>query len=233
MNENVGWLSLDGVWEVGEGRRYWREARVPVRARVPGLPGDPARVNADTVWYKRRVELPAGAWSRATLQLNGARFCPAVFVNGRQVSQAPGGMAPTFHLLDDPDVRPGGAIDLEIALKPLSEVDPRDASRIPKADLWRSNVSSYLWDLMTLRLTPLARCGKNLTRTPVVQIHFTPPMGTLLVSQLLTRGRLAQRDRLAHTAGPCNSSLYALRYDPAAVQLTLNLLAKALGTECA
>src|SRR5690606_36228565 len=43
-------------------------------------------------------------------------------------------------------------IDLEVALTSLADVPVEDASRIPEADHWRSNVSSCLWDSVRLRL---------------------------------------------------------------------------------
>ncbi|MHC4575312.1 MAG: glycoside hydrolase family 2 protein, partial [Planctomycetota bacterium] len=127
-------------------RRYGRTVQ------VPGLATDPTRVNKGTLWYKRKVKLPQGNWTHATLVLNGARFCPAIYVNGEKISEAPGGMTVTTHLLRSPHLAPGKSIVLEVSLKSLKDVDPRDASRIPKADQWRSNLSSCLWDNVTLRL---------------------------------------------------------------------------------
>ncbi|NLD73314.1 MAG: glycoside hydrolase, partial [Chloroflexi bacterium] len=144
-------LSLDGIWQVGEERRYDGEAP------VPGLARDPARMNDGTLWYRRRVRLPEGDWSHATLTLQGARFCPTVHVDGREVSRAAGGMTATRHLLADAAVRPGAEIDLEVALASLADVPVEDASRIPEADWWRSNVSSCLWDSVRLRLHGAAR----------------------------------------------------------------------------
>ena len=48
-------LSLDGQWEVGEGRNYSRQAP------VPGLAQAPAVVSKGALWYRRSVVLPAGA----------------------------------------------------------------------------------------------------------------------------------------------------------------------------
>lgn len=144
-------IILDGFWEAGTDRRYDRAVR------VPGLAGDPRKMQDGTLWYRRRVSLPPGGWTHATLILNGARFCPAVHINGRLVSACPGGMTVTTHLLRHEDVRPGGEISLEIALKSLRDVDPGDASRIPEADLWRSNISSCLWDTVRLRVHGPAR----------------------------------------------------------------------------
>lgn len=139
-------LCLNENWEVGTNRSYDRVVQ------VPGLAGDPKKVNEATLWYKKEINLPEGEWSHATLILNGARFCPAVYINGEKVSESPGGMTVTTHPLDSKDVIPGNRIVLEIALKSLKDVDPQDASKIPSASLWRSNISSCLWDSVMLRL---------------------------------------------------------------------------------
>jgi beta-galactosidase len=139
-------LSLDGRWEVGLERRYDHDAT------VPGLAADPARADQGVLWYRRRVRLPAGDWTHGTLLLKGARFCPTVYVDGHEVSRAPGGMTATYHPLASTAVRPGAEILLEVALLPLADVPIEDASRIPEADWWRSNTSSCLWDEVSLRL---------------------------------------------------------------------------------
>jgi hypothetical protein len=63
---------------------------------------------------------------------------------------------------------------------------------------------------------PLAVAGKDLVRIPVVRISFGAEQGTLIVSQLLTAGRLAE--------GFGSEGLYGVRYDPAAVQMVLNMI---------
>lgn len=147
-------LSLDGVWQVGDERRYDGEAP------VPGLARDPSRMQEGALWYRRTVGLPTGDWTHATLTLQGARFSPAVYVDGREVSRAAGGMAPTQHPLSGEGVRPGVEIVLEVALASLADVPRGDASRIPEADWWRSNVSSCLWDCVRLRLHGPARLAR-------------------------------------------------------------------------
>ena len=144
-------ISLDGTWQAGINRLY--TLNVP----IPGLATEARRMNEGTLWYRREVQLPAGNWTDATLWLYGARFCPAVYVNGERVSQTPGGMTLTKHLLKGEGVRPGDAITLEIALQSLADMDAVDASRIPDADRWRSNVSSCLWNSARLRLHGPAR----------------------------------------------------------------------------
>jgi beta-galactosidase/beta-glucuronidase len=60
-------------------------------------------------------------------------------------------MAPTFYLLRHSDVKPGNTVTLEIVLSSLKDIPVTDASYIPKADHWRSNISSCLWDDVLLR----------------------------------------------------------------------------------
>jgi beta-galactosidase len=137
-------LSLDGEWEIGIDRDY------TAHTLVPGLAQDPAKPSPGTLWYRRQVLLPQGNWRQAVLTLKGARFAPEVYLNGQKVSSAAGGMAPTVHLLRSVEVVPGATVELEIALKSLNVLDPTDASMVPQADTWRTNVSSGLWDSVTL-----------------------------------------------------------------------------------
>ncbi|MBQ9364077.1 MAG: glycoside hydrolase [Bacteroidaceae bacterium] len=109
-------------------------------------------MNNDTLWYKRTVALPKGKWQYATLELKGARFAPAVFVNGEQVSRTEGGMAPSFHLLQSKAVKPGKTITIEVALTSLKQLPKTDASYIAISDHWRSNISSSLWDDVLLHV---------------------------------------------------------------------------------
>ena len=69
--------------------------------------------------------------------------------------------------------------------------------------------------------TSLAEAGKDLVRTPVTCIFFREGEGRLVISQLLTEGRLA--DKVAKVGGTCPPC-----YDEAAVQLVLNMLDYAL-----
>ncbi len=67
---------------------------------------------------------------------------------------------------------------------------------------------------------PLANCAKNLTQTPVALIGFGPGKGALVVSQLLTAGRLA--------TGFGETGLYGIRYDEVAGQYVLNMMSEAV-----
>jgi hypothetical protein len=70
------------------------------------------------------------------------------------------------------------------------------------------------------RLIPLSTCGKNLARTEIAELTFGARKGNVILSQVLTEGRLV---RGAAVPGP-----YGIRYDPAAEQFVLNMLAEAL-----
>jgi beta-galactosidase len=144
--DSVREISLDGQWAAGIDRRYDR------MLQVPGLAGGPGKPTVGTLWYKRRIQLPVGCWTRATLTLKGARFAPRVYVNGTLVSFAQGGMAPTLHDFALPVGSGNKPLTIEIALTSLTNLDPRDASAVPGPDLWRSDNSSYLWDSVILRL---------------------------------------------------------------------------------
>ncbi|MDB5084108.1 MAG: glycoside hydrolase family 2 sugar binding protein, partial [Bacilli bacterium] len=125
-------INLNGTWEYGSNRVY--EGSVS----VPGLAADPSKMNVGPLCYKRSVNLPAGHWTHATLILKGARFSPAIFIDGELVGKKQGGMTTTTYLLSGQIVQPGKTITLEIALQSLADLDPQDASRIPRADHWRS-----------------------------------------------------------------------------------------------
>ena len=138
-------ISLNGLWEMGSERNYTQ------KVFVPGIHTDPTLMNEGKLWYKKEVELPEGNWKYITLQLKGARFSPEVYINNVAVSKKNGGMASTFHLLDHADVKPGAKITIEIALTSLKDLPITDASYIPVADQWRSNISSCLWDDVELK----------------------------------------------------------------------------------
>ncbi len=147
-------ISLNGDWRVGEKRVYDRTVA------TPGVATDPAKMNAAPLWYARETTLPQGDWDSAVLMLKGARFDPAVYVNGDLVSRQPGGMAPTVHPLDHDAIRPGSEILLETELQSLADLSTDNASYIPEADHWRSNVSSGLWDDVELHVFKGARIAR-------------------------------------------------------------------------
>jgi hypothetical protein len=109
----------------------------------------------EPVRQRRRVALPEGGWTRATLRLHGARFRPAVAVDGRPTDAVEGGMAPVD--VDLGPVRPGTVVELAVTLQSLAAVPVEDASTIPRADHWRSNLDSCLWDDAELVCTGPAR----------------------------------------------------------------------------
>ena len=132
-------INLNGAWLASFDDENYFEAR------VPGVLGDPAVISSGSVFYKRVVTLPDWDFKFAVLTLKGARFCPKVYVNGALVSEREGGMTHTGHVITRDDFS-GGVIELKIELTSLADVSVDDASRIPDADWWRTNVSSHLWD---------------------------------------------------------------------------------------
>jgi len=146
----TGRTLLDGQWEYGLGRNYTG------KTIVPGIPLDPGEACDEKLWYRREVALPAGNWTEASLELYGARFMPEVYVDGQLVSKRNGGMTLTVHPLG-PAAKSGRRITLEVALTPLSHVPVTDASYIPSADQWRSNISACLWDDVVLHTDGGAR----------------------------------------------------------------------------
>ena len=138
-------INLNGEWQFGINRNYEK------RVMVPGPVTDPAKFSPDKVWYKRELILPEGDWKYATLILNGALFAPEVHVNGVLVSQKNGGMAPTYHLLNSSEVQPGKTIRVEVALESLKNLPETNASYVPIANHWRSNISSYIWDNVSIK----------------------------------------------------------------------------------
>ncbi|WP_289055404.1 hypothetical protein [Carboxylicivirga marina] len=139
-------IVLNGQWQCGENRVYNREVS------VPGLASDPTKINQGVLWYKKEIVLPEGAWLNATLELKGARFMPKVYIDGDLVSEKAGGMSPTLHPLKHKNIKPGKKVSIEIALASLKDMPKTDASRIPKADYWRSDVAAHLWDDVVLKV---------------------------------------------------------------------------------
>ncbi|MCK4922444.1 MAG: glycoside hydrolase [Bacteroidales bacterium] len=139
-------LSLNGDWQMGFSRNYTKNVQ------VPGIHNDPTVMSDHVLWYKKEIKLPNGKWKSATLELKGARFQPEVYINGELVGKQQGGMGPLFYELDNRHIKPGNKIMLEIALASLKNVPESDASYIPVADHWRSNISSSLWDDVVLHL---------------------------------------------------------------------------------
>lgn len=118
--------------------------------QVPGMVGDPCQASTGETVYRIRTVLPDGKWNRCRLTLKGARFRPRIWVDGAMVCQLEGGMGQLSCILDSPNVKPGQEILLEVRLASLEDVPMEDASRIPDADWWRSNLSSLLWDQVML-----------------------------------------------------------------------------------
>ena len=137
-------LNLSGAWLASlDGKNYFK-------AQVPGLISAPKVINNGPVFYKRQIELPDWDFGVAALTLKGARFCPKVYINDKLICQKEGGMAQTVCCISKNDFDLNAANELKIELMSLRDISIDDASRIPDADWWRTNVSSHLWDDCTL-----------------------------------------------------------------------------------
>ncbi len=139
-------IDLTGTWDCGPPGGELR----PVT--VPGLAADPRRPTAGGLCYRRELKLPGGDWRGGLLLLDGARFRPRVLLDGDEVARTEGGMGRLRLPLAHPHLRPGERVTLEIILAGHEDVPMADASRIPPADHWRSNLASCLWDDVGLRL---------------------------------------------------------------------------------
>lgn len=166
--------TLNGLWHVGLDRKY--DKTYP----VPGLPFPGNKEHEGRLWYKRTYLLADGEWKQASLLLKGAKFSPCVYVNGDKVSKDEGGMSPSLHLLEHPDIQPGNEITIEIELSMLCEVDERNASKVPVKDRWRSNVASCIWDSIEIIYHGEYRLDRVL---PVTDYKN----GELMVSSLLNK----------------------------------------------
>lgn len=140
-------ICLNGLWETGDNRVYTQ------RSMVPGIQRDPETAQVGKLWLRRSVRLPERPFSKCCLLLKGARFCPALYVNGLCVARSEGGMAPVRLVFSHPDCIPGATVVFEICLMSLHEMPEDDASRIPIADEWRTNISSGIWDDVELQVT--------------------------------------------------------------------------------
>jgi beta-galactosidase len=171
-------IDLSGTWSLPDGRP----------TVVPGLAAAPDRMAEGPLRLVRRLRLPAGAWTQATLLLPGARFRPRVLIDGRERAVAEGGMAPVSLPLGS---LPAG-VDLELAveLASLAQVPIEDASCIPAADHWRSNLSSCLWDVPELQLHGPARIDAVVAdrdpQTGAVEVRWrwSGPAGTSVSVEL-------------------------------------------------
>ena len=134
-------MSLNGNWQVSTLSDTKKH-----NVNVPGIAFAADKMDDTTVCYQREIELPQGTWAYTTLKLNGARFSPSIYIDGKLVSEIEGGMASTTHILKHPNIVPGKKITLEIRLKSLKHISKTDASYIPVADHWRSNISACIWD---------------------------------------------------------------------------------------
>ena len=95
---------------------------------------------------------------------------------------------------------------LKNSLNPFASVEITDISKT-----FKESQNGQVEDLVSL-----VNAGKNLTRTPVIMIKFGQGKGKLIISQLMTSGRLAPQFG--------EEGLYGIRYDGVANQFVLNMM---------
>lgn len=166
-------LSLNGEWKARD------EAGVYSRVvEVPGIINDPAKMDEGPVWLKREVVLPGGNWETVSLLFKGARYNPAVYVNGDRVSFREGGMGPRTHYIEHADLRPANKVSLEVELMSLADMSEDNASYTPIADHWRSSISAYIWDDVVLQFHRGVAINRMIPFTDIhedkVDVHVFP-----------------------------------------------------------
>jgi beta-galactosidase len=159
---------------------------------------------------------PLGLSPESFLELWKSRGARADMIRGEQYFAYELHGFYAFSLFDDEEVRQA----LRARVRFLAEdsealrhgIDPHGPIRtIDLSDQYRRCLGSS-----ASRFVPLASAGKRLSRAPVVQIDFESGMGRVVISQLITQGRLAR--------GFGTPGRHGLRYDPVAVQFTLNMI---------
>lgn len=82
-------VQLGGQWLAKDSSgRYSRSVK------VPGIINDPAQIDEGAVWLKRQITLPDEDWETVSLLFKGARYNPAVYINGDRVSFREGAWGP-------------------------------------------------------------------------------------------------------------------------------------------
>lgn len=182
---------------------------VPVK--VPGVINDPAHIDEGAVWLKRQLTLPEGDWETVSLLFKGARYNPAVYINGDRVSLREGGMGPRTHYLKHADLSPGNTITLEVELMSLADMSEDNASYTPIADHWRTSVSAYLWDDVVLHFHKGAAIDRMIPFTDIhkdrVDFHvyvkalLDDVQGDRITARLSLNGELKAEGSIALNAG--------------------------------
>lgn len=162
-------MLLNGRWLLSTKVAREYDSIVP----VPGFQTPSTVLGTKPVWLLRRLKASEVSPSRpAILTLKGARFNPTVYLNGQLLQR--------LNYTDGPNT--GGGMNqlqfwvpkeawqlkdtslghvLEVKLEGLGQLSKQDASYIPVADQWRSNVGACLWDDVVLRFTGTYAIGRH------------------------------------------------------------------------
>jgi hypothetical protein len=130
-------LNLSGTWqfvkvpslEAGPPEQGWQAVEVPHTA---------AAWRFEAAWYRRFFAAPA-AWEgkRVKLVLQGAKFCPVVFVNGQKVGEHFGGYEPA-ELDITAAVRPGAQNELLVGLHDWTALFRGEKVEFPEQIGWEA-----------------------------------------------------------------------------------------------
>lgn len=140
---------LNGIWQRALQDAHPLAQQYDTTVTVPGFQTSTTTITKTSCWLRRTITVTDTR--PASLTLNGARFAPTIYLNGKLVAQAAGGMAPITVLISKDQWLPNAENVLEVKLTGLGALDPKDASFVPYADHWRSNVGACIWDDVVLR----------------------------------------------------------------------------------
>lgn len=200
-------VESDGLWDGLDCQYTWLWNGLRGGLVVPAVEMEPGGLSPDAF-----LSLWAGRGADLALVQGGEGYYAYELAGFYAFSRARG--AETEHAL-----RARVRFLVEDAPALAVSIDPDGPIKV--SDLCRQYAASAQGK--AIALVPLANCGKGLTRVPVVQVGFTPGMGSLILSQLLTKGRLAP--------GYGQEGLYGVRYDPAAAQFVLNMMKQCVAAE--
>lgn len=185
------------------------------------------------MWNGFRGDLVVPAWEMDLEGVNADIFIDQWVARGADCSAITSGKpyyAYEHHgyymfstLLDDDSTR----LALESYVKRLIDDAPSLAVFInSKEELHITDIAAGYRNAntgMAKSLRCLVNAGKNLTRVPVMKIEFGNGMGNIVVSQMLSAGRLSREDKADH--------LYDICYDGTTVQMVLNMIKQAINNK--
>ena len=180
------------------------------------------------MWNGLRGDLVVPAWEMDVRGLNADMFLELWVARGADEAVIKSGQpyfAYELHGYFDYSSKPDDAETLRrlrASVKQKIEDAPSLAVFVdPNAPIKQTDISSgykRAYAGQAKRIIRMVNAGKNLTRVPVIMVEFGDGKGNLLVSQLLTAGRISHAKEMGVP--------YERRYDETAVQIVLNMIEK-------